>query len=937
MRSLVRATIMLAAATAAASAAVTAPRATPPALHPGRPRILDAPVRTSSIDPYPYLNGGSFTGPSSPHNPDPLQSYVWGSGVNASILQVIYLLPSTVTLTDGTDPSSFVGLDSLLAPFPSVTVMGAGGIQFDFGANHAAWVEFDSADMPQGELPALMMGVSEYNEYEICNLGPKIGTPVAYANGNVTTYRFEPNAQLYEGVRFAWLWVNSSSAALPWTITGLRLVAQAKPQNWVGQFSSPGDELLTRAWYVGAYTVRANLLADQFGSILIDRGDRIAWGGDSHVAQATSLVAFANYDFIFTASITTPSNGIESYSLMIVLSLVDLFDATGNATVVDFFGASVVPRLEHAHDIWGTRASLGFSNGWDDRMGSGFSNATCDECEAFYRFLAIRTWREWARVLTAVGLAQNASHWNAYADAAVNATRAAGPSWYAPLGLFAGSESILSGVATPAESAAIIAAQINDLVTVCPLNNYDTYRILDALAAANDLDRAYAVLHRCWDVQILLGATTTWESSMPDWELILNPSDGVPGFEDGFTSMAHPWSSGVTPWTTKYLLGVRPLTPGYSDFLVRPHIAGTMEGVEGTVPTPAGPIRVEVGRSTDGGEEEGEGRGESSQGEGEGQGVGESSQGKGEGKGVRARARVRVRVSAPPALRGRLELTRSLLDRLGLAGVTSVSARVEVEGEDGLVKTVLAVPALEVDEEGTAALVLPTGAAAVVVTLLGGAAAPAAVAVPPNPFPPISYPATFVARDELTQGNWIGVYGSAGYALFAFDGPDKHLISLPPFVASIEQAFGHATNGPWPTDGTDVRALQDPRNTSAPRKIGQYCVPVPWASGWDPSYPFDVLLTPEAEGAQTYRIAVYVVDFDSKGRKETVNLLDRLTFNPISPTVLLDGEGFVGGTWLVWEYNRSVRLRFNYVRGDNQVVSAILFDAVNATTTTESR
>ena len=39
-------------------------------------------------------------------------------------------------------------------------------------------------------------------------------------------------------------------------------------------------------------------------------------------------------------------------------------------------------------------------------------------------------------------------------------------------------------------------------------------------------------------------------------------------------------------------------------------------------------------------------------------------------------------------------------------------------------------------------------------------------------------------------------------------------------------------------------------------------------------------------------------------------------------------RNFEGGVWLVWQYPASVRVRVNYKRGTNQVVSAILFDEV---------
>ena len=54
--------------------------------------------------------------------------------------------------------------------------------------------------------------------------------------------------------------------------------------------------------------------------------------------------------------------------------------------------------------------------------------------------------------------------------------------------------------------------------------------------------------------------------------------------------------------------------------------------------------------------------------------------------------------------------------------------------------------------------------------------------------------------------------------------------------------------------------------------------------------------------------------------------MDAVSLGEISPAQYVSGDAFVGGTWLVWRYNASLRLRFNFVRGDNQVVSALAFD-----------
>lgn len=226
------------------------------------------------IEPYPYLNGGAFTGPALRNFPDPLGSYVWPPGTNASQLQVFFVSPTTVS---GTPSSAFVNLDSLTGAEQWATVSGPATLQFYFCVEFAAWLEFDSPNLSAGDAAQLTMSLSEYNEPEMSPFGFKTGKPVPYkrSDGNVT-YRLETNPGLYEGVRFGWLTYNGTAT---FNITGLRCVAQVKPTNWVGSFQSASDNLLTMIWYASAYTVKANLLSDQIGAVLIYRGDRYSWTG----------------------------------------------------------------------------------------------------------------------------------------------------------------------------------------------------------------------------------------------------------------------------------------------------------------------------------------------------------------------------------------------------------------------------------------------------------------------------------------------------------------------------------------------------------------------------------------------------------------------------------------------------------------------------------
>jgi hypothetical protein len=160
-------------------------------------------------EPYPKLAGGSFSGPAVPESPDPLVAYRWSAPKASDGLEIYTLKP--VALQSDV-PKAFSHLDSLTGEHPNVTVNGAGSIRMDFGQENAGWLEFDSPDL-DGHVE---MSISEYNEPARVMTGPAnpIKTKVPRKYGN--TYRLELNSELYEGVRFGWIHIQS--AVFPATI-----------------------------------------------------------------------------------------------------------------------------------------------------------------------------------------------------------------------------------------------------------------------------------------------------------------------------------------------------------------------------------------------------------------------------------------------------------------------------------------------------------------------------------------------------------------------------------------------------------------------------------------------------------------------------------------------------------------------------------------------
>jgi alpha-L-rhamnosidase len=102
-----------------------------------------------------------------------------------------------------------------------------------------------------------------------------------------------------------------------------------------------------------------------------------------------------------------------------------------------------------------------------------------------------------------------------------------------------------------------------------------------------------------WGGMLAEGATSFWEAYDLRWPK-QNPhlslqADGTSGY---FVSLAHGWSSGPAAWLMEEVLGIRAVEAGYRKTVVRPDMLG-MAWIKGQVPTPQGPIRVEMRRATE--------------------------------------------------------------------------------------------------------------------------------------------------------------------------------------------------------------------------------------------------------------------------------------------------------------------------------------------------
>jgi hypothetical protein len=112
---------------------------------------------------------------------------------------------------------------------------------------------------------------------------------------------------------------------------------------------------------------------------------------------------------------------------------------------------------------------------------------------------------------------------------------------------------------------------------------YGAQYLLEALFTAGRADHAIGLMAargpRTWCRMIEEGSTMTWEAWGPEFKPNL--------------TWNHPWGAAPANILSRFVLGVRPIEPGFSRMLIAPSL-GPLKWAHGKVPTPHGPVLVKL-------------------------------------------------------------------------------------------------------------------------------------------------------------------------------------------------------------------------------------------------------------------------------------------------------------------------------------------------------
>jgi len=827
-------------------------------------------------EPFAWLNGllPTTTAPL-PHSPDPLVATRWASSVNSSVLQV-YASPPVEAW--GVPATGARGAANLVGNNGSCAVSGGAALVVDFGVERAGWFEFRL----DGDASGLLAAISEY-DYPWTG---KTMAPVAYDGG---WYRLETNGELYEGARYAFLFPKAAVDVLE-----ARVVARVRAVNYTGSFRS-SDATLEKSWYAAAYGARLNMNADDFGSILMDRGDRVSIQGDGHPTMAAALAAFgapATWDLVKLMLNKTDSgcagcrvvdDSLMSYPVLWTMSVNDYYWASGDAETFARFAPDVATILDKALATFLATPPVEFM-GWDDRLDNGFCGECTGETRLAFSGLLVRAVSDFAQLLgfpkTRDASPAAAELARRYARAAENATRALRASEPA-YGLHSAAYAMTArtGLVTAGEAEALVSSLFRGAAAACSWSPFNSFWILQALGDGGFGDDALAYAKLCWGGMLELTNGCFLELFSPEWLRFSESGDKLPTKP----SECHPWSSGVAPWLTKVAAGLSPLDPGYgARALVAPLFWGCAgAAVAGAVAAPAGDVAVDAtcvgGVAT-------------------------------------------VAASAPRGVAVVVGLRKTLGDGCVLTG-----AFVDHE----------AAPLLDAETSGAAAGMHPLNAAGHAFVRANGTVTaaydcPSDVSDGTAPtYPPPKYAAAVAPLDRATGGRWPGAYGGDGYALFGIDGAER----LPSYVSNVTAYKHEPKRTTYAANETAAAARLCVDAACSARALGSL------GEGCGDGCQGTVLDVSLDGPPASLRVSLYFVDAPASddrddsplpvptpggGAASVVRALDLATGSLVAPEEKI--ADFAGGAYWTLAYAKGVRLRIMPLYGSARV-SAIFFDS----------
>lgn len=384
------------------------------------------------------------------------------------------------------------------------------------------------------------------------------------------------------------------------------------PVKYEGYFDS-SDARLNQMWMIGAYTAHLCMQDDIWDAPKRDRG---RWMGDLDVSGRTIEDAFGG-GFLMNDTldrllgpepVQRDVNGIPGYSAFWVTGEAEYYRHHGSLQQLESTHTRLVQLLRFMETELDSRNL--FTNAhhaWPFVDWSPDLYRDTQEARAATQFEFYAAFRDGAWLLRQLHDTANADAFSKEAEALKSAAQqrlltssgSFGPVWQV------NAYAVFSAAADPSQYPAIWR---NSLSTVGDpqydgraITPYYNYYIVSAMAKMGHRQEALNWIRNYWGGMTDEGATSYWEGYSPDWYKGADFHASLQGdAQSGYRiSLAHGWSSGVTPWLMEQVLGIHARGAGFSQVFIRPDLID-LAWAKGAEPTPRGLLGVEMRKSSTG-------------------------------------------------------------------------------------------------------------------------------------------------------------------------------------------------------------------------------------------------------------------------------------------------------------------------------------------------
>jgi len=379
------------------------------------------------------------------------------------------------------------------------------------------------------------------------------------------------------------------------------------PAGYRGFFDS-SDPLLNRIWDTAARTTQLSMQEGVWDGI---KRDRLNWAGDFYVSGRVIQSVFADrfmtrktLDYLGSHNLgpTGQVNGVPGYSAFWVMGLADYYRHSGDTTFLRQQIEHVSRILQAMEGSISDAGLLTFTSSdfpfvdWSPNLFSDTSDTRKTTQFVFHRAFLEAAW-----LFDQLEDTEQAYRARISAD---KLRTAAEVYWLEPNSTYGSrwqdnAMAVFSDIATAAQTEAIwqnVLSQPSENI-VTP---YYNYFVTEAMAQSGHRQEALDWIRTYWGGMLEEGATTFWEAYDLAW-----PKEDYHAFlqadrrEGYYVSLCHGWSSGPAAWFTEQVLGIQPLTPGFTEVAVRPDLVD-LRWARGIQPTPQGEISVEYRRDSGG-------------------------------------------------------------------------------------------------------------------------------------------------------------------------------------------------------------------------------------------------------------------------------------------------------------------------------------------------